>query len=554
MGENNRTSEYLEPFLDGTPLALERIKLAWLGLSLRDRAYLLSILLADARKEPLAMRWSRQREALIDLALDDENSYIRYLAAKHVAEPGKGDDASAVARYRKVESDKAGLVQAGIEESRGLLFRFGLFSDKPDRFWKLPQISRLALANGALSSIIADYLRYASKELLPNGLVTVDEMFDVLLQFLGPEMAREIGVPNRQRYEIGTPNRKQAASSREPDNTRRLEGIAEELWKLIPDVPELLSYILLSCLPEPAYVPVPREVLDALDDDQLKFLLSHNEIPLKELRRKVFTESANRELRKAAVSSQNFELSNSDISRLVFDPNETKESGNRKREELVILAEACGGATLVQMEAISDFIKARKDAIMIESESNSHDYYAQARRAKSLAAESLETEILEMRIYELAKRLSTSNPDEEFSQLLEKLGVHQEFAPTCNSWQTYLNLCNVPLKKWKRSKTDLPGVYIPGFDLPDDSEADESEQDAHRAFDLLTEVQNSVKNVSEQELAELSTLSAALTEVSAQVQEAGALTEQRFIGLQKELNILLWALGAILLLLIFRLL
>ncbi|MGB9409405.1 MAG: hypothetical protein WCA89_17860 [Terracidiphilus sp.] len=475
MGENNRIPQYLEPLLDGTPLALERIKLAWPGLSLSDRAYLLSILLADARKEPLAMRWSRQREALIDLALDDENGYIRYLAAKHVAKPGKGDDASTMARYKNVVSDKAGLVQSTLEEHAGLFFNFWPASDMPGRFWNLPHISRLVLANGDHGSIIADYLRYASKELLPNGLVTVDEMIDVLLQFLGPEMACEIGVPNRQRYEIGTPNQKQAASSREPDNTRWLEGIAEELWKLIPDVPELLSYILLSCLPEPAYLPVPREVLDALDDDQLKFLLSHNEIPLKELRRKVFTESANQELRKAAVSSQNFELPNSDISRLVPDPNETKESGDRKREELVILAEACGGATLVQMEAICDLIKcdlinAREDTKMTEDEGNSHYHAArenQTRRAKSLSPQPLECEVLEMRIYELAKRLSPINPDEESNQLLEKLGVRQELAPTCNSWQTYLNLCNVPLEKWKRSKTDLPDVYILGFDLPE---------------------------------------------------------------------------------------
>ena len=552
MGENNRTPEYLEPFLDGTPLAIERIKEAWPDLPIGDRVFLLSTLLADWPQESLAPRWKRQRYDLMDLALGDDNAYIRYLAARHVESP-KGDDASSRARYDKVRSDKSALVQSALEEHNILSLWLGFASDRYGCFWKLPHLSRLALASGGHYSIIADYLRYASKELLPNGLVTVDEMVDVLLQFLGPELAREIGVPNRQRYEIGIPNQKQAASSRKPDNTRCLEGIAEELWKLIPDVPELLSYILLSCLPEPAYVPVPQEVLDALDDDQLKFLLSHNEIPLKELRRKVFTESANRELRKAAVSSQNFELSNSDISRLVFDPNETKESGDRKTEELVILAEACYGATLVQMEAINDFIGARKDAMMFKSESNSHYYDAQATRAKSLAAESLETEILEMRIYELAKDLSTTSPDEESNQLLEKLGVQRELAPTCNSWQTYLNLCNVPLKKWKRSKTDLPGVYISGFDLPDDSEADESEQNAHLTFDLLTEVQNSVKNVSEQELAELSTLSAALTKVSAQAQEAGASTAQRFIGLQTKLNILLWALGAILLLLIFRL-
>lgn len=52
----NQVPQLLEPFLDGKPLAIERLKQAWPGLAFSDRAYLLSILLADWREESLALR------------------------------------------------------------------------------------------------------------------------------------------------------------------------------------------------------------------------------------------------------------------------------------------------------------------------------------------------------------------------------------------------------------------------------------------------------------------------------------------------------------------
>ncbi|MFZ3275440.1 MAG: hypothetical protein WA182_00920, partial [Candidatus Sulfotelmatobacter sp.] len=80
---------HLEPFLDGTPLAMERLRCVWPGLILADRIYLLSVLLADRNFHPSALVWKRHHEALIDLALEDENAYIRYLAAKRVPGPDK---------------------------------------------------------------------------------------------------------------------------------------------------------------------------------------------------------------------------------------------------------------------------------------------------------------------------------------------------------------------------------------------------------------------------------------------------------------------------------
>jgi hypothetical protein len=468
MGETNRIPQYLEPLLDGTPLAMEKIKAAWPGLAISDRAFLLSTLLPKGSQETF-VPWKRQRDDLMDLALGDDNPYIRYLSARHVESP-KAADASSRARYEKIRSDESDLVRSAPDEG-SLSWKFGFLSDQFGRFWKLPHVSRLALVNGDQNSIIADSLRYASKELLPNGSVNVDEMLDVLLQFLGPEFVREIGVPNRQRV----------PHSLQTENDSWLAGIAEQLWKLVPDVPELLSYVLLSCLPEPACSPVPPDIVDALDNNHLKFLLGHNEISLKELRRKVFTESSDPLLREAAVSSQKFALLDSDISRLVLDPAESQESVKSKMEELAILAEASRGATLVQLEAISDL--ADQPGAKSAGYDGGSSYYAarenQRRRAKNLPPVSLEREVLEMRIYQLARILTTAATERlggedasmvqsDFRDLPESLQKHLQCATPSNPWSTYLNLCKtVSAGQWKRGRADLPQTEVAGLNLPE---------------------------------------------------------------------------------------
>jgi hypothetical protein len=143
--------------------------------------------------------------------------------------------------------------------------------------------------------------------------------------------------------------------------------------------------------------------------------------------------------------------------------------------------------------------------------------------------------------------------DEKPISFPEKLKIRPHLIIPRNPWETYLNLRkDLPEKYWKYHANDLPSIFIKNFDLPDDSEADESEQNAHQTLDLLTEVRNSVKSVSEQERAELSALGAALSKLSAQIREAEASTAQRFIGFRTKLNILLWILVAMLLLLLLR--
>lgn len=556
----------LELLLDGTPLAVERIKQVWPGLSISERAYLLTILLADTTKERKAIRWKHHRICLLDLGLADSNPYIRYLAAKHVSAPFKADDADETpdyledkARFTKVQSDPVLLVRSAKEEEGWKVLMREL--EDPNSFWKRPQTERLALVNGVKKDgeKIAKLLRYATKYLLPIKAVTIDELLDVLLQYLGGKTIAE-----------------RVADSE--DYARRFyDGYAEysagesvkALWELIPDIPKSLSYVLIESLPEVAGFQgsIPTQVIESLDEHQLEHLLYRDDVMLKELRRKLFKESTNESIRSAAISSSRFELSDSDLSELVYAPGEPAESGKKKVDELVMLAENCRGATLVQMEAICDLISdapsGSRPGMFREWDNIVYGRMLQTGRAKLLSQSALQREVFAMRLFALAKCLAPIKPGDTPAELPEQLMQYQGMVVPNNPWQTYLNLSKVIHRdRWKRTVSYLPSVSIQDFDLPDEpsqTSDDDDDEDRHRLFDLLSTVEGRVKDVSEKDRAELSALSNALSTLSNQMQGVETATGKRAEILQLRIEklastvkIILWIGGLTLLFVLFR--
>jgi hypothetical protein len=553
--------KHLEPLLDGTPLAIERIKHAWPGLPTSDRAYLLAILLADTSKERKAirwpLRWPHHQTQLVDLALADDNAYIRYLAAKNLSAPFKPNDDDETpsyleekARFEKVKADPVILVRSACEAPGSKVFMPEL--DDAESFWKRPQTERLAIVNGVKEKgeKIAELLRYATTNLLPIKATTLEEMLDVLLQYVGGQTISE-----------------RVAESESFD-----DGLAEyfagesvkALWEVVPDIPKALSYVLIECLPEEAGLQsnIPRQVIASLDEGQLQHLLWRNDITLKNLRRKLYKESTNELLRWAAVSS--LDLLDSDISEQVYEPQEPAESGKKKVNELAMLAENCRGATLVQLQAICDLISdaptgfhsgfnGKWDAIGFGKR-------FQTERAKRLSPSTLQHEIFAVRLFALAKQLAPIKSGETPKELPETLGQHQDIVVPHNPWQTYLNLTKVVrLDRWKQTVGYLPSVHIRDFDLPDEfSEESDDDHDRRQLFDLLEDVQGRVKDVSEQDRAELSALSRALSTLSSQMVDVETATgrrvevlHSRIEKLVRTVNILLWLAGAILLFVLF---
>ena len=440
---------YLEPFLDGTPLALERLRLAWSGLSDIDRISLLSTLLADTAKNHKAIGWPHLRKQVVDLALTDNNPYIRYLGAKEVdPSPEPQNESNPLQssedqdRFEKVRSDPLFLIRSAYQKEWGKPAPNEL--DDAASFWKRDHTERLALVNGlqAGGEKVANLLRFAAQDLLPLGVVTIEELVDVLLQYISWKPLSE-RLAYTEEYAI-----------RECDKTARILGrkSVQALWEAIPDLPDDLTYLLIDRLPltEGVSSNLSPTLFDGFDEHQLEQLLHRDDIPLKKLRRTLYENSRNTQLRQAAVSSRHFELQDCDISALVYEPMEQMESGKKKLKELALLAFFCKSATQVQSEAIFDLMK---DA-PIEYYPG-HDAWDKAgleqaletQKSKSSPFPKRQDEFPSGSLYGMAKRLTRMKRENVFGhQVNDTLGQpkqDQEFIVSKNTWQTYLNLKSV---------------------------------------------------------------------------------------------------------------
>ena len=554
--------KYLGLLLERTPLAVERIRQAWPGLSTTDRAELLSMLLADPYKDPRALRWSDHRNQLIDLALDDDNAYIRYLAARHVTAPFKIKDADETSgylddqtRFAKVKSDPVSLVRSAAEEQGWKALTREL--DAPESFWKRPQTERLALVNGAKEEgkKIAELLRYATKDLLPVEGVTVVQMRDVLLQYLGEQQTIAEPVADSKDHAL-----------------RSSDGWAEygagesvkALWESIPHIPTALAFVLIEYLPEKAglWSGISSQVIDSLDEFLLGRLLMRDDITLKELRRKLYRESKNDSLRGAAVVSQQFELLDSDISELVYNPGESEESIQKKVNELATLA-YCRGTTLVQIQAINHLITNAPMEFREEFHGKGGAVwwgeFRQTERANRLPPYRLQEEVIAMRLFSIATSVAPINVRDTGGRLPEKLMQHRSLVVQNNPWQTYLNLSKVVrLDYWKQTVGHIPKVCIRGFSLPDElneNPEDHTSQDSRQVFDLLKNVQSRVSDVPEKDRAELSAFSDALSRLSTQMHGVESVVGRRVDTLHARVEklaiyLLFTIIGAVLILLL----
>jgi hypothetical protein len=469
LHESNLHSDHLKGFLDGTPLALERIRAAWPGLALADRIYLLSVLLAHRTAHPYAVLLRRHHEALIDIAMDDENAYVRYLAAKAVPPLDQHDNPAAQARLEKIGKDTSQLVRAAQQEVGSVPPPFRVYGEDwiknasepkydPALFWTLDPTYRLAAASwsGEWEFSVAEPLRYATKELLPKGTVSVDEMGDVLLQYLGPNYI--------ERFAKKRPRLRRSFY--------HFEKEVEELWNLVPGIPKQLAGMLLECLPGgSARSPMPPGILESLDDEDLAYFLWRDDVELKDLRRKLYVESSNAKLRTAAVRSLMFHLLDSDISLLVLDGKGQGISKSKGVEELSFLAKYCRSASLAQMEAVYQFLRLWSDYYRNEERD-----VLQSERAKRLwndgkGLSALRAELLQLRVFKFAESLSPSNADDEPSALPESLKEYHHLITRDSPWQTYLNLWPAvgPLK-WEQKLHDLPDAYIRDFTMPSDGD------------------------------------------------------------------------------------
>jgi len=288
---NEELLSYLRALLEPRPSGEAKLLAAWDGLCIEHQ-----ILLLNSLGKHGHLDWTTRIRARV---LASPNAYVRYLAAKGFYPSDR--DSEAMALKKRIEDDPEPLVRYAMLEGEWRLLDRDYY-DKPETFFALPHEARLAIVRSlcSMGKHVAEFTRYAIANELPNRRVTESELADMLLEY------------------VANP---QFKSHYDPDNEIKYDGWAEhdrgvdieQLWMLVPDVPERVAVPLVCHLPEKSGMSkgIPDTVLDAMTDIQRPLLLRRSDIGLRELRGKMFFErvpsqeradSLNDDVRTSAIS------------------------------------------------------------------------------------------------------------------------------------------------------------------------------------------------------------------------------------------------------------
>jgi hypothetical protein len=541
-----RAPEHLLPFLDGTPLAIYRIEVAWPNLTQSDKISLLSLLFKDDYQNVFRLQWNVQRKKLEALALGDPDPYVRYLIGKRITKPylnpESGEDdyyKQELAKFQKVSSDPEQLVRVGGIERGWKVINKEI--EDPESFWLRPHLERLAIVNGIKEDgeKIAVLIEVGLNKNKEKGTPSEDEVFEVLLQYLGDQTIEQRVRESEDyahKYYDGWAEYSAGKS-------------AEALWLLVPKVPPNFAYALIWSLPEEAGFSsgIPKEVIGSLNNHLLAELLSKRTVKLKELRREIYdrpsdTDDAYDPLKACAINSPWFELTNSDVSKIVYDLDEQEESGKKKYKALAFVAENIQNADLAQLQALRAYISDAPSKFTGWGNYEAIGVLDDKRlaRAKSLDKQTLLYEVQNARTFELAIKLAPIKEGVEPAEPEHKLFLGA-IVPK-NPWQTYINLLDLRKdRKWGWKNTRLPDIWIPDFNIPDNLIDDENSRE-QQEFDLAFTAKQYESNLSLEELAQLKALSEAFNELSEKIDKRKLATEifinNSFRSLREQISII----------------
>jgi hypothetical protein len=502
----------LLPFLDGTPLAIYRLELAWSGLSQTEKASSIFYLLEDPKHK---VKWFSQTKRIEDLALTDDSEYIRYLIGRRFNPPHYAEgrviserDQREATIFNKLQTENTPLIRTGHQESGWKVAMKEL--DHPNEFWQREHVERLAIVNGVKhdGERLARLLEAGIAKMQATGKPSEDELLEVLLQYLGGDSIEE-RVRKTEEY---------ARSHYDGWAEFSTGESVKALWLLIPKAPVNLAHALIRCLPENAgfQTGIPDEVLKNLGPYLLSELLFRKAIKLKELRREIFEQQSTQEddpflLKTAAISSPWFRLKNEDISRHLYDIEEPEETGSTKYQSLVFIAENIIDANLAQLAALHALIDGAPSNFI--GWGNYHVLPLlkdkQVKRAKEIDPNTLAHEIIQMRTFALALELAPLK--EEASPATPEHKIFESAICERNPWQTFLNLIALKIEgKWNAKDTRLPEVYLDGVQLETDAENAQNE----RECDLVFELKNLGLSLSEDDVTKFKMLGEKLNDMS----------------------------------------
>jgi hypothetical protein len=177
----------------------------------------------------------------------------------------------------------------------------------------------------------------------------------------------------------------------------------------------------------------------------------------------------------------------------------------------------------------------------------------------------LRREVRELRLFEAAKEMTPLVDGSPVYFVFEAVTKgRKELMAAGNPWQTYLNLKSA-LHDWESIERYLPSAAIEDFEIPRDLHPEDVSKDGAEgadkasAVDLLAEVQEQVRDLSDKDRAELTALSRALSEMSHQADQVGGgissrlvLLETRLLEANTSVKWILWLVAAIFVVVLFK--
>jgi len=517
--ENNKQPEepkYIKDLMRPTPSGIAKLIAAWHGLSTETQILVLSKLNETSAHAYLA-------EKVRINALDSENAYVRYLAARKFYFSNNCSDEEKLLK-EKIENDPVSLVKYSLLESSGSSVILDDSFKDADTFFALPHEARLAKIRevDGYGEEIAALLSQAADKHLKDGKVSEMELYEILVDYLDKPEFHDYYTDTRVTYDgYG-------------EYTKGKD--IESLWRLVPRLPDI-SHILIKKLPEASgsSSKIPKDVIDSMTDRQLETLLFRKDIGLQKFRKKLFLEiSEDRDgIRSAAISSH-FNMEYDEFAKILSKPS---------KERVSILKELGTMASQLSLcfyDAIHDALFA-SDTSPFDFEYAIFARDALEERIRDLDGWQREKELTELRLYRLAKQAAPWDSRKGYapSGVLEFLA--EKIVPD-DTWATFMGFSEVWSRKSYRVK-DL-NKYLPGIEEIDEDEYELEESETDPSEDTNVELIKSidVKLAELQQVVKLSDnldnkkLLEGLGEVRKHATELNNITQNQASGLQAELR------------------
>jgi len=445
--------KYIKELMQPTPSGIAKLLSAWSGLSAETQIIILSKL--DETHAPGYLT-----EKVRINALDSDNSYVRYLAAKNFYFSNECSDEERLIR-EKIENDSDPLVKYSLlEDSSGISAIFDDSLNDADTFFALPHEARLAkirTINGHGEKVAA-LLEHAVDKQLKEGSVSEIELFEILTDYLVKPKFHEKYTDNRVTYDgFG----------------EYLKGKdIESLWQLVPKLPEGISHVLIENLPEASGLKseIPEDVINAMTDYQLQILLDRSDVGLEKLRKKLFWESD--ESRDKIISTAfNFNLTHDEFANILA---KSPEEGVSILKDLGMLANEL---SLCFYDAIHDVLFASD----VSTLGNDFEYAIFARdsferRLNELEGWQKEKELTELRLYRLAEMTVPRNSKKKVYPPSGELEFLSEKIVPGDTWATFMGFSETWSSRSSRTK-DLD-KHLPRIaEIEDDLKQEDPEID-----------------------------------------------------------------------------